>query len=194
MPSPPFVDIDDSVHRTSIDLIAIAGITRGCGAPGDREFCPDAPVTRAQMATFLTRTLDLPAADRDYFTDDDGTTHEDNINRLAAAGISQGCGKADNNHYCPDQPVTRAQMATFLTRSLDLPAADRDYFTDDDGTTHEDNINRLAAAGISQGCGRGDNDHYCPSEPVSRAQMAAFLARVLERIAAVTGLSGARPS
>ena len=191
---PPFVDIDDSVHRTSIDLIAIAGITRGCGAPGDGKFCPDAPVTRAQMATFLTRTLNLPAADRDYFTDDDANTHQDNINRLAAAGISQGCGEATNNHYCPDQPVTRAQMATFLTRTLNLPAADRDYFTDDDANTHQDNINRLAAAGISQGCGEATNNHYCPDQPVTRAQMATFLARVLERIAAVTGLSGARPS
>ncbi|MCY4368182.1 MAG: S41 family peptidase [bacterium] len=120
---PPFVDTDDSMHRTSIDLIAIAGITRGCGAPGDREFCPDAPVTRAQMATLLTRTLDLPAADRDYFTDDDATTHQDNINRLAAAGISQGCGRRDNDQYCPSEPVSRAQMATFLARVLERIAA-----------------------------------------------------------------------
>ena len=190
----PFIDIDDSVHRTSIDQIATAGITQGCGAPGDREFCPDEPVTRAQMATFLTRTLDLPAADRDHFTDDDGNTHEDNINRIALAAISQGCSAGVNDHYCPDQPVTRAQMATLLTHSLDLPAADRDYFTDDDGNTHEDNINRLAAAGISQGCGEGANNHYCPDQPVTRAQMATFLARVLDRIAPVTGLSGARLS
>ena len=174
-----FVDVGDNVHHINIGRITIAGITRGCGSAGAREFCPDDPVTRSQMATFLTLALDLPATDRDHFTDDDGTTHEDSINRLVAAGITQGCNPPTNDRYCPDQPVTRSQMATFLTLALDLPATDRDHFTDDDGTTHEDSINRLVAAGITQGCNPPTNDRYCPDQPVARAQMATFLVRVL---------------
>ena len=174
----PFADIRGNTHRVSIERIAAEGITLGCNPPANTSYCPDAPVTRAQMATFLARALQLPAPTQDYFTDDDGTTHEDNINRLAQAGITQGC-TTDNQHYCPDSSVTRAQMATFLARALQLPAPTQDYFTDDDGTTHEDNINRLAQAGITQGC-TTDNQHYCPDSSVTRAQMATFLARALQ--------------
>lgn len=54
-----FVDVDpDSVHAEAIDAVFAAGITRGC-AGGPPRFCPDDPVTRAQMASFLARALDL---------------------------------------------------------------------------------------------------------------------------------------
>ena len=53
----------------------------------------------------------------DRFGDDDGSVHQDAINRLAAAGITVGCG---DDVFCPSQPVTRAQMATFLVRALEL--------------------------------------------------------------------------
>ena len=166
-----FVDDDGLVHEDAINRVAAAGITVGCG---DGVFCPSQPVTRAQMATFLTRALKLPEAGRDYFVDDDGLVHEDAINRVAAAGITVGCG---DGVFCPSQPVTRAQMATFLTRALKLPEAGRDYFVDDDGLVHEDAINRVAAAGITVGCGDGV---FCPSQPVTRAQMATFLTRALK--------------
>ena len=126
------------------------------------------------MATFLTRALGLPDTGEDYFGDDDGSVHEDAINRLAAAGVTGGCGERD---FCPSAPVSRAQMATFLTRALGLPDTGEDYFGDDDGSVHEDAINRLAAAGVTGGCGGRD---FCPSAPVSRAQMATFLARALD--------------
>lgn len=113
-----FVDVRGNSHRTSIELIADSGITRGCNPPANTRFCPDGQVTRAQMATFLARALQLPAADRDFFGDDDGNTHEDNINRLAQAGLTQGC--ANNDRYCPQDTVNRAQMATFLARLISL--------------------------------------------------------------------------
>jgi hypothetical protein len=46
----------------------------------------------------------------------DGTTHAPAIERIAKAGITAGCGGTAN--YCPSDPVTRDQMATFLNRSL----------------------------------------------------------------------------
>jgi hypothetical protein len=67
------------------------------------------------MATFLVRALDVPSTADDFFDDDDGSAHEDSINRLAAAGIVTGCGERS---YCPRESVTRAQMAVFLYRSL----------------------------------------------------------------------------
>ena len=121
-----FADVDpDSTHAANIDAIAAAGITQSC-ATDPLRYCPDRPVTRAQTATFLTRALDLPAPDQPAgFADvDPDSTHAANIDAIAAAGITQGCA-TDPLRYCPDRPVTRAQMATFLTRALDLPAPDQ---------------------------------------------------------------------
>jgi hypothetical protein len=126
------------------------------------------------MATFLVRALNLPTTSTDYFTDDEGNTHENSINRLRAAGITSGCG---GTRFCPDGIVTRGQMASFLVRGFDLPATGTDYFTDDEGNTHEANINRLRASAITFGCG-GTN--FCPNGSVTRGQMAAFLHRAVE--------------
>jgi S-layer homology domain len=171
-----FSDIIGNTFTKEILWLAEEEITLGCNPPANDQFCPEDDVTRAQMASFLARALDLPKASQDYFNDDEGNTHEGNINRLAAAGITQGC--ATSNTYCPDDNVSRAQMASFLARALDLPKASQDYFNDDEGNTHESNINRLAKSGITQGCNSA-NTQFCPDDPVTRGQMAAFLYRGL---------------
>ena len=138
----------------------------GCSAS---QFCPKAYLTRGQLASALANGLDLPATANDYYPDDETSPHEADINRLAAAGLTRGCGEG---LYCPGQKVRRYQLATALAWALDLPFAERDYFSDDDGSRHETNINRVAAAGISSGCGGG---LFCPASRVQRAQAAAFL-------------------
>jgi hypothetical protein len=125
------------------------------------------------MATFLARALKLPPATRDYFTDDNRSAHQDAINRLAEAGITRGC---DESRYCPWGTVRRGAMASFLARALDLPSDGTDYFVDDDGLSHEANINRVAAAGITTGC---DSGMFCPLHAVNRQQIAGFLFRAL---------------
>jgi hypothetical protein len=72
-------------------------------------------------------------------------------------------------------------MAAFLTRALGYtdPGAG-DWFVDDDGTIYEDAIDRLRFAEVTLGCNPPTNDRYCPSEDVTRGQMAAFLRRALE--------------
>jgi hypothetical protein len=164
----PFTDISTSKFVEDIVWAWENGITVGCSPT---LFCPDGLVTRGQMATFLSRALDLPASSTDFFTDDETNKHEANINRIAAAGITVGCGPTT---FCPDGLVTRAQMATFLSRGYDLPATSTDYFTDDEGNRHEANINRIRAAGITSGCGPG---RFCPDGIVTRGQMTAFLHR-----------------
>jgi hypothetical protein len=126
------------------------------------------------MASFLARALHLPPTATDHFSDDDGTTHEADINRIAEAGITSGCG---GDNYCPDRNVTRAEMATFLVRALTLPPTGTDFFTDDETSTHEANINALALSGITSGCGPA---LYCPGSAVTREQMAAFLHRAFD--------------
>ncbi len=74
------------------------------------------------MAAFLNRALDLPPAGGDRFIDDDGMFEAD-IGAIAAAGITKGCNPPANTRYCPDEPVTRAAMASFLARALGLATA-----------------------------------------------------------------------
>ncbi len=155
--------------RASIAWAYDNGITGGCDVLA---YCPGATVSRAQIAMFIDRAVGLDPTEEDFFTDDDGITGENSINRLAAAGITGGC---ETDRYCPTAPVTRAQMAAFLVRALALPlATEPNRFDDDDGTTHEVSIDSLAEAGITGGCGPR---RYCPGASVTRAQMAAFLYR-----------------
>ena len=165
----PFTDVASSPFRQDIEWLYLNEITTGCTAS---TFCPAAGVTRAQMASFLDRQLELPDASRDWFTDDDGLVHEGAINRVAEAGITSGCG---DGRFCPNGGVTREQMASFLVRAKGLSAgAGTDLFDDDDRSRHELDIDRLAYGGITSGCAVR---RYCPSGGVTREQMAAFLRR-----------------
>ena len=143
-------------------------------------YCPNDPVTRGQMASFIDRAFDLPNTGTDYFDDDTGSTHEDAINRVAAAGITFGCSASDPTLFCPDNIVTRGQMASFIDRAIELPATAIDFFTDDDGITHEAAINRIANDGITLGCFAPDPTLFCPNATVTRGQMASFLGRALD--------------
>ncbi len=175
-----FADVPTThTFYTDIEWLAAEGITKGCNPPDNTLFCPDDDVTRGQMAAFLDRALPLAPTTKDWFSDDDGSTFEAEINRLAAAGITKGCNPPADTAFCPGDPVTRGEMAAFLVRALGLGPASKDWFTDDDGSTFEDDINRLAAAGITKGCNPPDNTLFCPDDPVTRAEMAAFLHRGL---------------
>ncbi len=114
-----------------------------------------------------------PAAAAGTFDDDDGNVHEAAIEAIAAEGITVGCS---TNLYCPDRAVTRGQMASFLQRALDLPISGTDSFGDDEGSVHEEAINAIAQAGITIGCNSAGT-RFCPSEALTRAQMASLLVR-----------------
>ncbi|HEX6286995.1 MAG TPA: VanW family protein, partial [Acidimicrobiia bacterium] len=180
-PGGTFIDDDGNVHEGSIEAVFAAQITSGCDERGIR-FCPDLVVTRGQMAAFLARALNLAPASEDYFTDDDGSTFEGAIDKIAEAGITVGCNPPDHDEYCPDKRVTRAEMATLLVRAFPelLLETAPDVFTDDGDSVHHTNINRIAAERITLGCNPPDNDNFCPDEGVSRAQMATFLTRALK--------------
>ena len=127
-----------------------------------------------EMAGFLARALDLPGGSVDRFSDDDG------IRSRAEHQPDRRGRDHDRMHVEPvlSRPRRDPRADGELPRSRARPARRRasTHFTDDEGSTHENAINRLAAAGIADGCA---SNRYCPSSPVSREQMAAFLHRAL---------------
>ncbi|HVR79549.1 MAG TPA: choice-of-anchor D domain-containing protein [Acidimicrobiia bacterium] len=115
-----FTDIAGSTFVTEINWLAATGITKGCNPPVNDQFCPKDFVTRGQMAAFLHRALDdvLTPGPAVEFIDDNGNTFEADIEWLGATGVTRGCNPPVNDRFCPDEPVTREQMAAFLYRAL----------------------------------------------------------------------------
>lgn len=163
-----FGDTSDTVHKENIGKIARIGITTGTS---ETTFSPADPITRGQMAAFLRRSLNLPASSVDAFTDDDGNLFEGDINAIAAFGITKA------TLYNADDTVTRGEMAAFLRRAFSIPAAaDPSPFSDTTGTLFEADIAAIYEAGITVGT---SETTYSPEDPVTRAQMATFIARAL---------------
>ncbi len=177
----PFTDDIGSVFESDIEWLAFSGITKGCNPPANTMFCPGDFVTRGQMAAFLVRALGYSDdGGGNKFTDDDGSVFESAIDKLATAGVTKGCNPPANTMFCPGDFVTRGQMAAFLVRALgysDVGGGNK--FTDDDGSVFESAIDKLATAGVTKGCNSPDNTMFCPNDPVTRGQMAAFLHRAL---------------
>ncbi len=171
----PYSDIGGSVFSDDIAWLAERDITVACDAAGDK-YCPDAPLTREHMAVLLARALELNVSLAAPFSDTGGLQYESEIGMVAAAGVTLGCGEG---RYCPQDSVTRAQMASFLVRAFGLTATMVNPFLDDEGNYHEADITTLAASGITLGCDPNDIRRFCPDQAVTRGQMAAFIARAM---------------
>jgi SpoIID/LytB domain protein len=188
-----FVDIQGSTFEDQIECLRWYLIAEG--GPGGRpanQYAPTLAVSRAQMATFLVRTLDgvdealLARYDgRNRFTDVPGSSpHVAAINRLAVESIvSGGVGGGAATTFSPDLAVSRAQMASFVARSLravtgdDVCGTDLDHFADDDGDAHEGCIDGLTGLAIVGGTGP---QRYSPALSVTRGQLAAFVMRTVD--------------
>jgi hypothetical protein len=160
------------------------GITGGCGGGG---YCPTTPVTRGQMAVFLLKaehgsSHTPPSCFPGIFLDVSCPgPFADWIDELFQEGITGGCGP---QLYCPDNAVTRSQMAVFLLKThlghlYVPPACTGTVFADVPcaGGAFDPWIEDLAARGITGGCGGGN---YCPGNPNNRGQMAVFLVKMFE--------------
>jgi V8-like Glu-specific endopeptidase len=167
-----------SVHRATIARLVGEGITRGCG--DGTNYCPSDAVSRAQMASFIVRAMEVagfpvPDGTGSSFPDIRGNTHETPIRQLAEAEVVRGGG---DGLYHPRDPVSRGQMALFVQRAFELPAGPDARFVDV-GPAHREAVNAIAGAAITQGC-TSDGTRYCPADPVRRDQMASFIVRTLE--------------
>ncbi|MBK9206872.1 MAG: S-layer homology domain-containing protein [Anaerolineales bacterium] len=178
-----FADVAKNYWAWSfIESLKNANITGGC-LTTPLSYCPEDSVTRAQMAVFLLKgihgsTYIPPVVGSDTGFADVAADHWAAawIKQLAAEGITSGCGAGN---YCPENSVTRAQMAIFLLNakygSAYEPPAPTGVFTDVPiGYWADQWIEQLAFEGITSGCGSGI---YCPEADVTRAQMAVFLVK-----------------
>jgi hypothetical protein len=165
-----------------VEGIKDVGITNGCATSPDLLYCPANSVTRAEMAVFLLRAEHgssfTPGTPPITFTDTSTNWAKYWIEVLKSEGITTGCGPTT---YCPDQKVTRAEMAAFLLRAkhgmpYTPPSAGSSTGFTDVPITHwaADWIKQLAVESITLGCGPG---LYCPDAYATREQMAIFLSR-----------------
>ena len=117
-----FRDDDGAYYEAALDVLAHRGVLAGTRcAPGG--ICPDSPISRSTMAVWLGRALtasEPPEAEAVRYADVDAVAWQaSHIERFAVLGVTKGCA-TDPLRYCPDQPVTRGQMATFIARVLGL--------------------------------------------------------------------------
>lgn len=196
-PAHPFAGVPDVWYYRWVEALARAGVTGGCmtkqiSLPGlnstvsFRFYCPDNPVTRAEMAIFLLKAIEGPAyqpppAEGSLFHDvqpGDGRVEWADawIEELARRGFASGF---TDGTYRPTQPVTRGQMAVFLLRAVHGAAYQPDpppavpTFGDIADHWARPWIEQLYAEGLTSGC--KDGTKFCPNDPTSRSQMAAFL-------------------
>ncbi|MXZ98593.1 MAG: CHAP domain-containing protein [Acidimicrobiaceae bacterium] len=174
----PYSDVAPTgVHHDAIRVLAADGVFVGtdCGAG---RFCPNGPLPRSTLAVWLVRVLDgtdpSPVAATRFADVSADHPHAAFIERFAHLDITTGCG--DGTRYCPDDTVTRAQMAVFLARAFNLPDGPDPGFSDvTPDAWYAPAIAELAASGVTTGC--GDGTRYCPDDTVTRAEMASFLHR-----------------
>ena len=178
--SSAFGDVaDDDFYSAAVEALAASGVFAGTEC-AEQKLCPGAPVDRKTMAVWTVRVVDVeePVGVYESRFDDVGADsfHAPFIERMADLRITVGCG--DGSGFCPDDPVTRAEMAVFLTRAFSLPDGPDPGFADvSGGAWYLDEVAALAGSGITRGC--GDGSGFCPEEATSRAQMAVFLHRAV---------------
>jgi hypothetical protein len=176
-----FADVPPSDYQfDAVNLLKGKNITDGCTTD---DYCPTAPITRAQMAIFIVRAVyngsdDFPYSQNPYFSD---VTPSDFgfawIQHMYELGITTGCA---SGLFCPNNTVTRAEMAIFLIRARYGSATlftspTTPYFADVPADSFGFSwIQRLREDNITSGCSATD---YCPSNPVDRGDMAIFVMR-----------------
>ena len=132
------------------------------------------------VATIAAATLGVASAQ----TASDGGVHDPAIRALDDLGVFAGieCNPAEGGD-CLGEPMMRWTVAVWLVRVLDgeeppVPESIRfaDVAADEWWAPH---VERLAELGVTKGC-RPEPSHFCPHSPVTRAQVASFLARAFE--------------
>jgi SpoIID/LytB domain protein len=179
----PFTDTQTHAlrhHVYDIAQLARLGLTDGCGSSG--RFCPDVDLTRAEMAAFLWRMAGQPQPVRRHTFPDvrAGTYYDDAVSWLQQEAITNGWG--DTGRFEPNRQISRGQMAAFLYRLAgEPPVTGRHPFTDVSVRSYADRpVTWMYQQQITDGWGA--SGQYRPEIAVTRAQMASFALRFLDKV------------
>ena len=181
-----FCDDDRNVHEANIERIAVWRITLGCDAQDATKYCPDAQITRRQMSAFLHRavsqrwTIQAPEG----IQLDDVETGEW-FRPFAEWVVSVGAFTTTNNLFNPGGVVTRADMAIMMIGAfphLNAVEVETSRFGDVEGLDPAvlAALEGMFQTGVTRGCST-EPLNYCPNQPVTRAQMASFFVRAINR-------------
>ena len=166
-----------SIYAAAVAWMVRADITTGIGSPS--LFRPADVVSRGQMALFLWRLMGQPfeAVPHGFLDVPPGSFFDDAVRWLAGAGITGGTGPG---RFGPGDPVTRAQMVTFLHRLAGEPGGNPDHGFNDvpSGAAFDEAVRWAKAHGITGGNADGRFD---PGRRVTRGQTALFLHRLASR-------------
>ena len=172
-----------------------AGLTQHVHSVGDVFEVGTAMVEVVERVGDRFRVRVVDSAEPAYagrFSDEDGSAHENNIEAIAARGVTLGCSPTYPGLFCPGRVVTRAQMMAFLARALGLEGgatALTSRFADvSAGVWYSSYLERLADRGVVESYEDGT---FRPSEPLTRRDMAVFLTRAFAHISPAAEPAGA---
>ena len=165
-------------HAETFEILAGSGVLEGTECLENR-ICPDDPIVRRTLAVWLPRVLghgepENPSASR--FADvDSRVPWAAHVERFAELGLTWGCA-VDPLRFCPHTDVTRGQMAAFINRGLELPAASASI-ADTAGHYFGNDMSAVVAAGIMHPCTQ-EPASFCSQTVLTRGQAATILVRV----------------
>lgn len=154
-------------------------------------FSPHGTAMRGMMATILWRMEGSPVPKgKNSFTDvEAGKWYADAITWTTENGIFAGYGK---DKFCPDDPITREQLAAIFYRYADYKGYDLTVKGDLDKFKDADKITDYAKTAMQWAVGSGlvkgkSGNLLDPQGTATRAEIAAMLHRFIEKYELVQG-------
>ena len=150
----------------------------------DGTFRPDDPITRGAFAGILDRFFRFgESSDPMVFSDLSGNYWESAVLKLHAAGVYLGSG----GKALPDDPITRAQAVTMLTRAFRI-GTESMTLSFLDGDTIPDYARSSVAAMSALGYVGGDPaGNFNPNDSITRAEFVSILGRMVEVLVQESG-------
>ena len=176
-----FVDVaEDTYYFDAVEWAVKEGITSGTG--NGTTFSPDMICTRAQVVTFLWRAKGSPepqSSGNPFVDVKTGSYYHKAVLWAVEQGITNGTGNGTT--FSPDMECTRAQVATFLWRTVGKPDVGNKThpFRDiEAGSYYYDAVLWAVEAGVTNGT--GDGTTFSPNKSCSRSEIVTFLYRALK--------------
>lgn len=143
---------------------------------GDKTFRPDQPITRAEVATILTRILDIEVdtVNQEIFTDSKGHWASEYIQAAGNKGYMEGY---PDDSFKPDKNITRGEMATIIQRIKELEKY-KNSFIDAKDHWSANNIGAIEKVGYIKGYEDGT---FRPDKMLTRAEAITIINQMLQR-------------